>query len=65
MGDAQPLASKMDVEGYEEPAIRGAEALLHRNELKVVELETTTAKIEATLGRHGFKRAFYDPFVGH
>lgn len=62
IGDAQPSMIKMDVEGHEEPAIRGAEALLHGKSLKIIALETTTAEITATFGRHGFERAYYDPF---
>jgi hypothetical protein len=30
--------------------------------VKIVELETPTAEIEATFDQFGFKRAYYDPF---
>jgi hypothetical protein len=53
---------KMDVEGYEEPVVQGARRLLTGDSLKVIELETLTAAIEATFDHHGFSRAYYDPF---
>lgn len=62
IGAQQPTMMKMDIEGYEEPAIRGAKTLLSRNSLKVIELETVTPEIDATFEQHGFKRAHYDPF---
>ena len=62
IGTYQPTMIKMDVEGYEEAAIRGAKALLASDSLKVIELETVTPNILATFDQHGFKRAHYDPF---
>lgn len=58
----RPIMIKMDVEGYEEAAIRGAKVLLAGDSLKVIELETVTPEIEATLDQYGFRRAHYDPF---
>jgi FkbM family methyltransferase len=62
IGASRPLMIKMDVEGYEEPVVRGAHRLLASDSLKVVELETLTPEIEATFRHHGFSRAYYDPF---
>jgi FkbM family methyltransferase len=62
IGAYRPSMIKMDVEGYEEAAIRGAKTLLAGDSLKVVELETVTPEIEATFDQHGFRRAYYDPF---
>jgi FkbM family methyltransferase len=62
IGAAQPLMIKMDVEGHEEHVIRGARGLLAGDSLKVVEIETSTPETEAILLRHGFERAYYDPF---
>jgi len=62
IGANRPLMIKMDVEGFEEPVVRGAKGLLADDSLKVIELETLTEEIETTFNRHGFARAYYDPF---
>jgi FkbM family methyltransferase len=62
IGANRPLMIKMDVEGFEEPVVRGAKGLLADDSLKLIELETLTDEIEATFIRHGFVRAYYDPF---
>ena len=62
VGAAEPLMIKMDVEGYEQSVVHGGPGLLARDCLKVIELETVTAEIEASLVQHGFQRAYYDPF---
>jgi FkbM family methyltransferase len=61
IGANRPLMIKMDVEGFEEPVVRGAKGLLAGDSLKVIELETLTEEIETTFNRHGFARAYYDP----
>jgi FkbM family methyltransferase len=58
----RPVMIKMDVEGYEEQVVRGAEELLAGDSLKVIEIETVTTEIEATFNRYDFRRAYYDPF---
>lgn len=58
----QPVMIKMDVEGHEEVALRGAQALLANKCLKVIELETVTPAINAMLTAYAFERASYDPF---
>jgi FkbM family methyltransferase len=62
ISDRWPIMIKLDVEGHEEAAIRGAKALFANDSLKVVELETVTEEIENTLEQYGFSQAFYDPF---
>jgi FkbM family methyltransferase len=61
IGASRPLMIKMDVEGFEEHVVRGAKGLLCGESLKVIELETLTAEIQATFSHHGFARAYYDP----
>jgi FkbM family methyltransferase len=62
IGDSQPVLIKMDVEGYEENVLRGAERLLHNQRLKAVELETVTPEILCMLASNDFERAYYNPF---
>jgi FkbM family methyltransferase len=63
IGTAAPLMMKMDVEGYEPYVVRGAQRLLAQDCLNVIELETLTDEIVASLEHHGFRRAYYDPFL--
>jgi FkbM family methyltransferase len=58
----RPIMMKIDVEGFEEQVVRGAEAVISRESLRVIELETITPEIESSLSRHGFVRGYYDPF---
>jgi FkbM family methyltransferase len=62
LGVNRPSMIKMDVEGFEENVVRGAQGLLADESLKLIELETLTEEIEATFHRNGFARAYYDPF---
>jgi FkbM family methyltransferase len=62
VGTSQPIMIKMDVEGYEQNVLRGAEALLANPCLKVIELETVTPEIDYILLSNQFERAYYDPF---
>lgn len=62
VGANRPLMIKMDVEGYEEAVMRGAQGLLGDSCLKVIELETVTPYIETTLYQYDFRQAYYDPF---
>jgi FkbM family methyltransferase len=62
LGPARPLMMKMDVEGYEQSVVRGAQELLARNCLQAIILESYTVEVEASLHQHGFARAYYDPF---
>jgi FkbM family methyltransferase len=62
VGSAEPVMAKIDVEGYEEPLLRGALATLAKPTLRLLEIETTTPWIEETLRKNGFARRYYDPF---
>jgi FkbM family methyltransferase len=62
IGDATPIFAKLDVEGYEEEVLRGAQAFLARESLQAIVLETLTPHANEMLCRHQFKKAFYDPF---
>lgn len=62
IGTAEPVMIKMDVEGYEEEVLRGAQGLLAKECLKVIELETVTPGINKMLLNNRFERAYYDPF---
>ena len=45
IGAADPVMIKMDVEGYEEEVLKGAEAVLTRQCLKCMTLETVTPAV--------------------
>jgi FkbM family methyltransferase len=62
VGERQPLLIKMDVEGYEQSVVRGAQHLLAADGLRVMTLETVTSEIDEFMAKHGFVRAYYDPF---
>lgn len=62
MDGRQPLMMKIDVEGYEEPVLRGAASVLGGESLKVIVIETLTPEIERTFAAHRFERVYYDPF---
>ena len=63
IGSHRPTMIKIDVEGHEDEVIRGAEAVLSDDMLKVIELETVTPGIDDAFSRHRFERAYYDPFA--
>jgi FkbM family methyltransferase len=62
VGPRQPLMIKIDVEGFEEHVVRGAKGLLSGESLRVIEIETLTAEVEAAFTHHRFVRCYYDPF---
>jgi FkbM family methyltransferase len=62
IGANEPIMMKMDVEGYEENAIRGASDLLRRSGMKAIEIETVNDNIVEMITSNNFKRAYYDPF---
>ncbi len=63
IGAADPMMIKMDVEGYEEEVLKGAEVVLTRGCLKCLILETVTPAVRGMLREAGFQRAYYDPFT--
>jgi FkbM family methyltransferase len=56
------LMIKMDVEGYGEEVLRGAQALLANDPLKIIVLEWPTPSIRDVLRSHHFTSAYYEPF---
>lgn len=63
LADRNPVFMKIDVEGYEEQALQGAETLLSNQSLVAIETEGYTEAVRSVLSRHGFKRRFYDPYT--
>jgi FkbM family methyltransferase len=61
IGDAWPIFAKLDIERYEEQALRGGKSLLTR--LQAISLETVSPWSAEALSEHGFRRMFYDPFT--
>jgi len=61
-GAADARMIKLDVEGHEENVLRGAERMLAGQNLQAIEIETVTPASEQMIVRHGFARAYYDPF---
>ncbi len=57
-----PIMVKMDVEGHEEAALRGAKDLLARQSLQLIELETVTPMMATILHENEFEPVRYDPF---
>lgn len=62
LGDQSPIMAKIDVEGYEDYVIRGAEATLSKPSLKAVQIETVSDDVAKTMTGHGFERLHYNPF---
>lgn len=71
LGDEAPILIKMDIEGYEYPALRGAKRVLANSSLQAVLVEAngsgrryghTDQQIFTLLNEAGFQRATYDPF---
>ncbi len=63
-----PAVMKMDVEGYEGPALQGAEAMLRSPDLKAIVIELLSEShgaggidVPTLLSSHGFVRARYSP----
>jgi FkbM family methyltransferase len=56
------IMMKIDVEGYGEEVLRGAEALVPNDCLKIIVIEWPTDATHEALSRHNFTRASYEPF---
>lgn len=59
----RPALIKMDVEGFETPALRGAEKTLNSPSLIAIMLETVDDEAHEQLTRHGFEKYCYDPWT--
>lgn len=57
-----PLLMKIDIEGHEPQAMRGAEATLRDERLQSIIIETVTPEVEGALASAGFQLRYYDPF---
>ena len=57
-----PRLIKVDVEGYEEEVLKGADRILSGESLLAIELETVSESTAEKLRGHGFTRMYYDPF---
>jgi FkbM family methyltransferase len=62
IGTGHPVMIKMDLEGYEAEALKGAQNILQRKSLLALEIETINRPIKTMLEHAGFIRSFYDPF---
>lgn len=62
LGDRAPIAMKLDVEGFESPALAGAVAALKRPGLLAVHVETADVRGVGLLDAAGFQPAAYDPW---
>src|SRR5262249_16392034 len=62
VGKSEPVFAKLDVEGYEEEVLRGGQALLAKDSLQAIEVETATPGIQEMLSEYHFLRAYYNPF---
>ena len=56
-----PVMMKMDIEGYEEQALAGAEKMLSDERLQAVCIELFSDAVADLFRRHGFSRVYYDP----
>ena len=61
IGSDNPLMIKLDVEGYEEHALRGAKATLGDQMLKAVATELRSPSVTRLLQEQGFEQVYYDP----
>jgi FkbM family methyltransferase len=60
---ACPKLLKIDIEGHEEEALRGAPSLLADPGLLAMEIETVTPASRSLLLENGFVQSFYDPML--
>jgi FkbM family methyltransferase len=56
-----PVLVKIDIEAYEEQALRGAARLLGDRRLRAIALETANEGAQSVLAHAGFVRRYYDP----
>lgn len=61
LGGDCPVFIKIDVEGYESEALKGAEILLKDKRLLAIEIETVDDFVSRVLHQNGFRQFGYDP----
>jgi FkbM family methyltransferase len=61
VGADRAVLMKIDVEGFEDHVLAGAERVVSQPGLLAIQSEGQTPEIVATLSRHGFEQAYYDP----
>lgn len=61
VGDKTPSFMKIDVEGFEPEALKGAERTLSSPKLMALEIETVDDEVRELLTRQGFQHRSYDP----
>jgi FkbM family methyltransferase len=62
IGERTPVMMKIDVEGYDDAVLDGAEVVLANRALRVIQIETVTPVTRARLLAHGFQQVHYDPY---
>jgi FkbM family methyltransferase len=60
---ASTILWKIDVEGFEESVLNGAEISLRSHQLKAVILEADSSILENVMSKAGFQRYEYEPFA--
>lgn len=61
LGSEAPTAIKLDIEGFEAEALKGAQATLSNPALHAIEMETVDPYCEEQLTGNGFSRYAYNP----
>lgn len=62
IGEFRPVLLKIDVEGFEENVLKGAQNVVDEGGLKAILVEGDSSNIRAHLLSSGFLRCAYDPF---